>query len=113
MLEPADLAAIRAIVHDVASRFPYAAPPAPGLTEKLTVEEFAFCVQRSPYSIRQHRRLNRKFRTEFCEGAHGIKIHPRALAEFGVDSGLASARLQQFRARSMAISTDKAEPLSA
>ena len=113
MLEPADLAAIRAIVHDVVNARASGSAPAPGLTEKLTVEEFAFCVQRSPYLVRQHRRRNRKFRTEFCEGAHNIKIHPRALAEFGVDSGLASARLQQFRAQSMAISTDKAEPLSA
>ncbi len=70
----------------------------PPILEKLTVQEFAHCVQRSAYTIRERRRVDRKFRAH-CQGECPIKIHPAALALYGVDSGLASARLQSLRAQ--------------
>jgi hypothetical protein len=103
-----DLNMIRAVVR---AELDISAPPVriPAILGKLTVAEFAHCVQRSAYSIRERRRTNRKFRAH-CEGECPIKIHPAALALYGVDSGLASARLQQFRAPSKEQSVDTATP---
>lgn len=79
------------------------------LPGKLTVEQFAWCVQRSAYHIRQRRRLNREFR-KHCQGLNPILIHPRALELFGVDSSLAAVRLAQFSAPFQGRSIDKPAP---
>ena len=85
---------------------PAAAVPLP---HKLTVAEFAWCVERSAYTICERRRKDRAFR-KHCEGERPIRIHPAALALYGVDSGLAAARLRQFPGKSRALSSDKAGP---
>lgn len=77
----------------------------PPLPAKLTVEQFAWCVQRSAYHVRERRRMDRRFR-KLCQGRNPILIHPSALALFGVDSSLAAARLQQFPQRSLVQSID-------
>lgn len=77
------------------------------LPHKLTMAEFAWCVERPVYSIRERRRTDRKFRAH-CEGENRVKIHPAALALFGVDSGLAAARLRQYPGTSPAQSADTA-----
>jgi len=79
------------------------------LPHKLTIEQFAWCVQRSAYSIGERRRTDRKFR-KHCEGVRRINIHPAALALYGVDSGLAAARLRQFVGRSPAQSAGTTAP---
>lgn len=100
-LTPSDLAEIEAIIskhfalHRQSKESPV--PDLPPLPAKLTVHEFAFCVQRSAYHVRERRRLNRDFR-KLCQGRNPILIHPGALKIFGVDSGLAAARLAQFQA---------------
>jgi hypothetical protein len=99
-----DVEAIAAAV--VRRTVPVAASPLP---HKLTVAEFAWCVERSAYTIRERRRTDRGFR-KHCEGARAVKIHPAALALYGVDSGLAAARLRQFPGTSRALSSDKAGP---
>lgn len=104
MLTTEDLAAIDALLERrLAARI-----EAP-LPHKLTLAEFAWCVERSVYGIAERRRNDRKFRAH-CQGERRIKIHPAALALYGVDSGLAAARLRQFPGKSPAQSPDKAAP---
>ncbi len=98
-LSPQEIDAIASAV--VARLLPRLSPSAPSygpLPHKLTVEEFAWCVHRSAYTVREWRRTNRAFR-KHCQGERPIMIHPAALELYGVDSGLAAARLQQFPGR--------------
>lgn len=82
------------------------------LPNKLNMEEFAWCVQRPIYSVRARRRNDRKF-LALCEGKKRIKIHPSALALYGVDSGLAAARLAQFPGKLKAKSPGTESPVAA
>lgn len=79
---------------------PVSVVPEP-IPQKLTVEEFAWCVQRSAYSINEDTRLNPKMK-KHVQGKWPKLIHPAALALYGVDSALAAARLAQFPHKSAA-----------
>lgn len=68
------------------------ASPAP-IPHKLTVEQFAWCVERSAYTINEHTRINPKLRAH-VQGKRPKLIHPAALALYGVDAALASERLK-------------------
>lgn len=69
---------------------PASAEPLP---HKLTVAQFAWCIQRSAYYVNQQTRINPKLR-QYVQGKAPKLIHPAALALFGVDSGFASIRLR-------------------
>lgn len=90
---------ISSIADAVAARLAHLLrPPAPtytALPHKLTMKEFAWCVQRGVQSVRERRRLDRNFRSH-CQGKKRILIHPAALALYGVDSGMAAERLAKY-----------------
>lgn len=84
---------------------PIAAAPRPPAAEpiphKLTVEQFAWCIERSAYFVNERSRIDKAFR-KFVEGTCPKKIHPCALQLFGVDPALGAARLALFEQRSAA-----------
>jgi hypothetical protein len=65
------------------------------IPHKLTVAQFAWCVERSEYTINEETRLNPKLR-KYVQGRRPKLIHPAALELYGVDARLAVARLAQF-----------------
>lgn len=108
-LTDSDLSAIEAIVDRQLNAFRASPvlPPVP-LPTKLTLGEFAWCVQRNRATVAKRRVLNRKF-AQYCEGRRPVLIHPEALALWGVDPGLAAERLRQLPVRSSARSTGRAQ----
>jgi hypothetical protein len=79
------------------------------LPGKLSIAQFAWCIERSRDYVEGEIRTNRKFKT-FVQGQRPKLIHPSALELYGVDSGLAAARLRQFPGTSKAKSSDKVSP---
>lgn len=71
------------------------------IPHKLTVEQFAFCVERSAYTINEDTRLDPKLR-KFVQGQRPKLIHPAALALYGVDQALAASRLALWSHKSAA-----------
>lgn len=102
-----DLLAIEAIVRRVVAG--PAVMPEP-LPHKLSITQFAWCIERSAYFVAEQCRTNRELKRQ-VQGLRPKLIHPAALALYGVDSGLAAARLRQFPGTSRAKSADKAAPL--
>lgn len=76
------------------------APTAPAAPEpiphKLSVDQFAWCVERSAYFVNEQTRINPKLRAH-VQGKRPKLIHPAALALFGVDPGHAALRLRLFQ----------------
>lgn len=68
------------------------------IPHKLTVAQFAWCIERSAYFVNEQTRINPKLR-HYVQGVCPKRIHPAALALFGVDGALAAARLKCFPAK--------------
>lgn len=76
------------------------APAAP-VSRKLTVEEFAYCIQRSPEFVR--RKIRAAVIPRDCvEGKKLYLIHVRALEKFRVTPEMAAKRLQEWREQTQA-----------
>lgn len=75
------------------------------LPHKLTIAQFAWCIERGADYVGEQTRINARLRP-YVQGKRPKLIHPAALSLFGVDSGLAAARLRQFPGRSPARSAD-------
>lgn len=83
--------------HGAAPRLPAAEP----IPHKLTVAQFAWCVQRSAYSINAATRVDPKLK-KHVQGKCPKLIHPAALALYGVDPAHAALRLAQWPHKSAA-----------
>jgi hypothetical protein len=79
---------------------PRPAAPEP-LPHKLTVEQFAWCIERSAYYVNEQTRINPKLRP-YVQGSRPKLIHPAALALFGVDGAHAATRLALLEHKSAA-----------
>ncbi len=69
-------------------------PPNP-IPHKLTVAQFAWCIERSCYFVYEEIRLNPRLRHQ-VQGRCPKLIHPAALALYGVDAAHAAKRLALF-----------------
>lgn len=85
--------------------------PAP--LPRFTVEEFAHIVERCPAVIRRHIRSQSKKLPPADVDGPPYKIHPRALARWGVTPEIALARLQSFRVEAMPAPQAEPQRLSA
>ncbi len=99
-LTPEDLAAIEAIVRRVVGAGAANAPAPAWLPRRLSVDEFAHCIQVTSECARRYCRANRRgIRTKklaFNESGKKWLIDITALELFGVSQALAAARLAQL-----------------
>jgi len=77
---------------------PGAATP-PAFIRRLTVEEFAVCVEMCPEVVR--RKIRSRYIPKEAVGGPPYKIDAGALAKFGVSRELAIARLSAWRTQSL------------
>ena len=74
---------------------PVAHPETDPVPSKLTLAQFAFCIQRSVGFVKLETRINPKLKAR-VQGRRPKLIHPAALALYGVDPQLAASRLAQW-----------------
>jgi hypothetical protein len=93
-LDASDLIAIEQIVHRALSVRPQPSPVR--IAARLTVVQFACCIQRSPETVRRDLRANiHGIRTKGLAEGNPWMISPKALALYAVDVEMAVVRLTE------------------
>ena len=85
----------REVAKEVIALLDQREPPKPVFTHRLTVEQFAICIERTAPHVREKIRLRRIPKTD-VDGPPYL-IHPRALKIFGVSPELGATRLDLWK----------------